>query len=366
MDLTCEAGTMPPERVIQHGQRSGKFTAVQPDNDDLILVTGATGLVGSHFSEQAVAAAGRVRVLCRNPDAVRALLPESVQIQQGDLSDQDSLQAACEGATIVVHCAAKVGDWGPTEEYRRINVHGTESLLQAAFRGGNLKRWVQISSLGVYSGSDHYGTDETTPPNTQGIDGYTLTKVESEQLVQRYIADHQLPAVILRPGFIYGPRDRTVMPRLLERLQSGKFAYLGQPDKLMNNTSVVNLCHAIWRAIENDDAIGKVFNIRDPQAVTKKHFIETICTAADLPKPKKIVPLHVARFLSWHMEKLWKLLGKQSAPLVNSARIKFLGRNLDFCIDKATRELGYQPPATFDEAMPETVRWFRKSARASA
>ncbi len=332
--------------------------AVQLTDEDLILVTGATGLVGSHIAEQARQRGLSVRALCRAGAATSLLNDWGVEIVEGDLGNADSLKQACDGATVVVHCAAKVGDWGPTEDYRRINVDGTRALLDAALASGSLQRWIQISSLGVYEGTDHYGTDETTPPNTLGIDGYTLTKVESEQLVTDYIRDRDLPGVVLRPGFIYGPRDRTVLPRLMERLSSGKFAYLGSTDKLMNNTFVGNLCEAIWLGIERDDQVGEIFNIRDPRAVSKKEFMETICREAGYDLPQKVVPLHVAKFLAGAMEKIWKLLKKQSAPLVNSARIKFLGLNLDFSIEKATTELGYAPSTDFSDAMQETVAWF--------
>lgn len=331
---------------------------MQVNDQDLILVTGATGLVGSHFAEQACQRGLKVRALCRTGSAVELLNQWGVEIVAGDLGDSESLQKACSGATVIVHCAAKVGDWGPTEDYRRINVEGTRSLLDAALDSGSLQRWVQISSLGVYEGTDHYGTDETTPPNTVGIDGYTLTKVESEQLVADYTRTRELPGVILRPGFIYGPRDRTVLPRLMERLSSKKFAYLGATDKLMNNTFVGNLCEAIWLAIERDDQVGEVFNIRDPRAVSKKEFVETICQLAGYEIPAKVVPLHVARLLAGAMESIWKLLKKQSAPLVNSARIKFLGLNLDFSIEKATEQLGYSPSTDFTDAMKQTVEWF--------
>lgn len=338
---------------------------MQVCESDLILITGATGLVGSHVAEQARQKGYSVRALCRGTADTSFLRQLGVEITKGELTAPSSLQRACDGATVVIHCAAKVGDWGPTSKYRRVNVEGTQALLDAALTAGSLKRWIQISSLGVYSGADHYGTDETAPPNTEGIDGYTLTKVESEQLVCDYIKKNELPAVILRPGFIYGPRDRTVMPRLFEKLQTGKFAYLGQPDKLMNNTFVGNLCEAIWLAVENDSAVGEVFNIRDPRAVSKKEFMETICTAAGLQIPKKVVPLHIASFLSWHMEGLWKLLGRKEAPLVNSARIKFLGRNLDFSIEKANLHLGYQPSTDFTEAMTNTVNHLVDLQRAS-
>lgn len=278
------------------------------------------------------------------------------ELVEGDLDQPASLAAAVAGVTVVVHCAAKVGDWGPTEGYRRVNVDGTRALLEAATATGLLKRWVQISSLGVYEGRDHYGTDEATEPSSAGIDGYTLTKVESEKLVVDWMRSKGLPGVVLRPGFIYGERDRTVLPRLLERLRSGKFAYLGSPEKLMNNTWVGNLCHAVWLAIERDDVTGEVFNIRDPRLVTKREFIETVCAAAGLERPRKIVPIAVAKVLARVLEGLWRLLKRQEAPILNSARLKFLGLNLDYSIDKAIRRLGYSPPADFRDAMPGAVK----------
>jgi nucleoside-diphosphate-sugar epimerase len=328
---------------------------VQLSSNDLILVTGATGLVGSHVAEQARQKGLRVRTLVRSGADTRLLQQWGCELATGDLDQPDSLQSACIGAAVVIHCAAKVGDWGPTSEYRRVNVEGTRNLLDAALASGSLKRWVQISSLGVYEGKDHYGTDEKTQPSTTGIDGYTLTKVESELLVCEYIRTKSLPAVVLRPGFIYGPRDRTVIPRVLDRLRAGKFAFLGSPDKLMNNTFVGNLCEAIWLAIEHDDVVGEVFNIRDPRAVTKREFINTVCDAAGLPHQTKVVPLPVAKVLASAMESLWKLLGKQEAPLLNSARIKFLGLNLDYSIDKAIRKLRYQPSTDFTPAMSISV-----------
>lgn len=323
-----------------------------------LLVTGATGLVGSHVVEQATGMRTNVRALCRTGSDIGLLTKLGVQIVEGDLTDDAALAQACDGVDAIVHCAAKVGDWGPTAEYRKVNVDGTKRLIDAALNHGCLKRWVQISSLGVYPATDHFGTDETTAPNTQGIDGYTLTKVESEKLVLDEVHQRDLPAVVLRPGFIYGPRDRTILPRLLNRLERNKFAYLGHTDKLMNNTYVGNLCEAVWQALTHDDAVGEVFNIRDPRAVSKKEFIETICDAAHLKHPTKIVPLPVARLLSTVMETASKLTRRRTAPLVNSARIKFLGLNLDFDISKAQSQLGYNPTTDFRAAMPETVLSF--------
>lgn len=328
--------------------------------DDLLLVTGATGLVGSHVWQYACERGIRTRALVRKAvDAQAFDLGDAEQVV-GDLTDRESLRRAVKGATVIVHCAAKVGDWGPVDEYRQVNVRGLETLLEEAEAAGSLRRFIHISSLGVYEARDHYGTDETEPMTATGIDGYTLTKVESEQLVNRRIAEKQLPATVLRPGFIYGPRDRTVLPRILERLRDQKFAFLGTGEKLMNNTFVGNLVDAIFAAIEWDESIGKIYNITDNRLVTKREFFTTIADKAGYPAPTKKVPLSVAKVIAKILEATWRLLGKQEAPLLSSARIKFLGLNLDFCIDKARRELGYTPKTDFTAAMQQTIDWFRE------
>jgi nucleoside-diphosphate-sugar epimerase len=276
------------------------------------------------------------------------------------MTDADALKPAVDGVTAIVHCAAKVGDWGPVEAYRKVNVQGLENLLSAALAAGTLKRMVHVSSLGVYEARDHHGTDESAQPSTKGIDGYTLSKVEAEQTVQRHIQTKQLPATILRPGFIYGPRDRTVIPRILERLKSKQFRFLGSGEQLMNNTFVGNLVDAVFLTLERDDTIGKVFNIRDGKLVSKREFIAALTANAGYPMPTRSVPLPVARTLAWSLESLWKLMGKDEAPLLSNARVKFLGLNLDFSIDKARRELGYEPCVSFDEGMKQTMDWFRE------
>lgn len=334
---------------------------IQPD--DLLLVTGGTGLVGSHIIESAIGRGIKTRTLVRASSDRQWLDSLGTEIIEGDLEDVDAVKKAVEGVSQIVHCAAKVGDWGPVEDYRAVNVRGLENLLNAAESGGDLKRFVHISSLGVYPAGDHHGTDETEPVSTLGIDGYTLTKVEAERLVKEHIRNRNLPAVILRPGFIYGPRDRTVLPRIFERLRMKKFAYLGSGENLMNNTYVANLVDAVFLAIERDDAVGECYNIADGRLVSKKEFISTIAEFGGYEQPTKHVPLPVAKCLAKVMEGTWKLLGKKEAPLLSGARIKFLGYNLDYSIAKARRELGYDPRVDFRDGMKSTMDWFRDNGR---
>ena len=150
------------------------------------------------------------------------------------------------------------------------------------------ERWIQISSLGVYPARHHYGTDETVPPELSGLDGYTQTKAEAEVVVQRHVREHGLPAVILRPGFIYGPGDRHALTRIVEKIEAGKMKFLGRGDRVLNNTAVENLCDAILLAIEKPDIVGETFNIRDERLVTREEFVHTIADYLGKPHPRHV------------------------------------------------------------------------------
>jgi nucleoside-diphosphate-sugar epimerase len=331
------------------------------------LITGATGFVGGHLVEACAARGWAVRALAR-PSADTSLLEKNrATLVRGDLTDADAVRQALEGAEVVLHCAAKVGDWGPVAEYRAVNVDALRGLLDACRgRGGAtppLRRFVHFSSLGVYEARHHYGTDESEPLPARHIDGYTQTKVEAEQLALAYHREHQVPVVVLRPGFIYGPRDRTVLPKLIDNLRRGKVRYIGGGEGAMNCIYVGNLVEAAFLAVEKAEAVGQVYNLTDGEAVSKRRFIDAIADGVGLPRPGPVsVPLWLARFLAWYLEGRARRRNAPHAPRLTQGRLKLLGLNLDFSIDKARRELGYRPRWTFDEGMRETVAWYKQNA----
>ncbi|MEX0612197.1 MAG: NAD-dependent epimerase/dehydratase family protein [Pirellulales bacterium] len=315
-----------------------------------VLITGATGLVGRHFARRAAEAGYEVQAMVRRGSDRSALDGVPVRFVEGDLAQPETLPAALAEADVVVHAAAHVGDWGPAEKYRAINVVALEHMLYAAERHGRLRRWIQISSLGVYPARHHYGTDETVPPDTTGLDGYTQTKAEAELVIQRHIRDHGLPAVILRPGFIYGAGDRHALVRIIERIQAGKMKFLGRGDRVLNNTAVENLCDAILLAIEKPGIEGEIFNIRDERLVTREEFVNTIADYLGKPHPRH-VPERLGRLLVGPIETIARLRGRQTPPLLTRAQIKFMTLNLDFSIAKAKRLLGYRPRVDFRDGI---------------
>jgi len=319
-----------------------------------IFVTGATGLVGGHAVEEALARGHRVRALVRASSDTRKLDEWGVEKVLGDLEDADALARGADGADWVFNCAAKVGDWGTLAEFRRLNVDALRLLLDAAV-AAKVGRFVHVSSLGVYEGRDHFRTDETTPPAADSLDAYTRSKTEAEALALKYCKEKDLPVAVVRPGFIYGERDRTVLPKLLTNLRRGTFAYFGSGEQALNCIYAKNLVHGIFLAAESPAAVGEVFNLTDGEAVSKRRFVGRVAELAGLPAPSRKIPLKLAKFLATIVEGGAKLRGRKDAPIINKARYKFLGLNLDFSIDKAREVLGYRPPFGFDEAMERSM-----------
>jgi nucleoside-diphosphate-sugar epimerase len=344
-----------------------------PDPVRRIFVTGATGLVGSHVVEEAARLGHDVRVLVRPTSDTAWLDGQGVEKFVGDLQDEVALRAGARGADWVINCAAKVGDWGSLDDFRTLNVDALRLLLDAAAAAG-VSRFVHVSSLGVYEGRDHFGTDETTPPAVNSLDAYTRSKSEAEVLALLYtgkgpvsyggipvtfphvdaqLAKSTLPpekrrlaVSIVRPGFIYGERDRTVLPKLLDALRRRRFIYFGSGEQALNCIYVKNLVQAIFLAAEKPQAVGEVFNITDGRRVTKQEFVGRVAELAGLKPPTRHLPLGLARVLAKTVEGIAKARGATRPPLINKARFKFLGLNLDYSIEKARRVLGYDPAYT--------------------
>lgn len=320
----------------------------------MIFLTGGTGLVGGHVAEEAVRRGHRIRALARKTSDLSVLERIGAEIIVGDMEDAGTLARGVEGADWVINTAAKVGDWGALEDFRRLNVAALKLLLEAADQA-RVERFVHVSSLGVYEGRDHFGTDETVPTAAQALDGYTRSKIEAEELAMTYFKERSLPITIVRPGFIYGPRDRTVLPKLIKALRKRTFAYFGSGEQALNCIYVKNLVHAIFLAAESPQAVGEIFNVTDGELVTKRRFVSCVAVGIGLKPPRLRIPLRLARFLAEMMERRAIRKGATEPPLLNKARYKFLGLNLDYSIEKARRVLGYEPPFTVEQGLEESL-----------
>ncbi len=335
------------------------------------LITGASGFVGGHVAETFRKRDWPVSAIVRPSSSNTADLEKwGVKLYRAELTsapaDVQVIRQAMLETDVVIHCAGKVGDWGPLDDFRKVNVEGLRVLLEAC-KDQPLQRFVHISSLGVYAPHHHYGTDETVPAYTHHRDSYSQSKAEAEALALSYYNEYGVPLVILRPGFIYGPRDKVVLPRLVENLRAGRVRYIGaRGRRALNTVFVGNLVDAVYLAGSRDEAVGEVFNITDGEIVSKRRFIEKIADGLELPHPHLMPPFWLSWLVIWCVEKAAKMRGATKPPFFNFARLKFLGLNLDFSIEKARRVLGYHPRVEFDDGMYQTLAWFKDQQQAQA
>jgi len=170
---------------------------------------------------------------------------------------------------------------------------------------------------------------------------------------------HRLPAVILRPGFVYGPRDRHFLPSLLRSLRLNQFVYVGHGDQKLNHTYAGNLVDAVFLALSSEAAVGETFNVTDDPVASRRQFVETVARHARLEPPSRHVPAWIVKPLAYGMDRGARLLRFREPPLLSAARYKFLALNLEYSIDKIKRVLGYEPRFSLDAGMRAAIDWFR-------
>src|SRR5262249_49331341 len=144
------------------------------------------------------------------------------------------------------------------------------------------------------------------------------SKVEAEQLALGYQRDFGTPVTVLRPGFVYGPRDHAVLPNLIDNLRAGRVRYPGARGmRALNTVFVRNLTDAVFLAVESDKAVGQVYNVTDGEVVSKRRFVEAVADAKGLPRPTLTPPYWLAWTVTWCCETYARLTGAAQAPLFN-------------------------------------------------
>lgn len=325
-----------------------------PSESNLILVTGASGCVGSHVCQQGRLLGFHLRGLVRSSSETAALRELSIPVAVADFHDENALRQAVAGATAVVHCAARIGV-GPAEEYRQLHVAGLQNLLRALEQDGLVSRFIHLSSLGVHSVGHHFNTDETTSPAARGLGACLASLVDAENLLRSWGERRSVATTILRPGLIYGPRERWVLPPLLHRLKEQRFRFFGSGEQQLSNTFAGNLADAVFAALATPAAAGQTYHITDQPLVRQRDFIFAIAELAGYPVPRAALPMTWARIASW----LPRWFRSNDASDETATELRLLGWNRGFSIDKACRELNYSPRVSFADGMRQTIDWYR-------
>ncbi|QBD78110.1 NAD-dependent epimerase/dehydratase family protein [Ktedonosporobacter rubrisoli] len=329
-----------------------------------VLVTGAAGFLGSHLVDMLRERGDEVRAMVRPvEDASYLRTLEGVEVVTGDLTNAASLKRAVKDIQQVYNVGAKTGPWGLEKVYNAINVWGLGDLIEAAMEAG-VQRIVHTSSITVYGhhlrgivAEDHSYHAEDNP--------YSRSKIAGEKLVAALV-ERGAPVVMVRPGWIYGPRDRASFARFASLIESGKFFLFGSGKNIVPIVYVRDVAQGMIKAANaGDEVIGQAYNLVDDRWVTQEGYFNTIADALHVPHVSRHVPFTALYWAGRTAELVWQALGKRNAapPPVTTYGITLAGGDQRFSIGKARRELGFAPEYDVKRGVAEGVKWYLEARK---
>jgi nucleoside-diphosphate-sugar epimerase len=313
------------------------------------FVTGGSGFVGGRLIERLVADGWSVRALARSDRAADTVRTRGAEPVKGELGELPALTAGLQGADVCFHAAAKVEDFGPWKEFVRVTVDGTRSVLRAC-RAAGVGRVVHVSTEAVLMhGQPLVHADETYPLALRSKAPYSRSKAMAEQVVLEE-SGRGLEAMIVRPRFVWGRGDTTLLPLLVEGTQTGAFRWVGGGRHRTSTTHIDNTVEGLLCAAEHGRG-GRAYFVTDDGDVVFRDFVGELIATQGVTAPTASVPAPVARALAAAAETAWKLL-PGTPPLTRfAAWVASLECTLDDT--RARTELGYAPVVTREQGMRE-------------
>ena len=319
------------------------------------FVTGANGFLGLYLAEQLRARGDDVRALVRQPCAELSAI--GAELVLGDLRDAECVARACRGIDVVYHVAGVAGIWGDWEHFYGINTQGTEHVIAGCRRQG-VGRLVYTSSPSVtFDGSDQSGVDETVPYPSRWLCHYSHTKALAEQRVLEASGGAGgLVTCALRPHLIWGPRDRQLIPRLLERARLGRLRRVGDGSNRVDTVYVENAAAAHWQAADalaqpNSPVAGKAYFLSQGEPVRCWDWINEILELAGLPPVRRGVSFRAAWLAGAALERLYGWLGRREEPVMTRFLAAQLAKDHFFDITAAQRDFGYRATISTAEGL---------------
>lgn len=328
-----------------------------------VLVTGAAGFLGSHLTTLLGTRGVRPRAFIRPDEDGRPLSQAGADVRTGDIGDRAAIATALTGVEDVIHCAARTGPWGPASEYERTNVRDLESLVRAAMAAG-VRRFVHVSSITVHGNNVRGEADENSPLRAEP-NPYSRTKVAGERLLQRMIRDEGAPVTIVRPGWIYGPRDTSSFGRIAGMIGQRRMIMVGSGRNHLPLIHVRDVAEGLVLACVAEQAAGRTYLLVNDQPVTQRQFLASIAAELDVPVPTRRIPYGAAMMLGGIAEHLAHLARRRQPPPVMRYGLQMLGGDNRFSITRARRELGFAPRIGLAEGTRDSIEWYRGACRAS-
>ncbi|HEY7480566.1 MAG TPA: NAD-dependent epimerase/dehydratase family protein [Gemmatimonadales bacterium] len=322
-----------------------------PRAAELTLVTGATGFTGSHLVHRLVAQGARVRVIARSAARAQAILPDTVDLVEGDITDPNVVERAVPGVTTVYHLAALFREARHRDHrYWEVNVEASRRLLDAAVAAA-VRRFVHCSTVGVHGHIASPPGDELTAYDPGDV--YQETKCEAEQLALSY--RDRIPLAVARPTPIYGPGDTRLL-KLFRMVVRRRFPLIDGGEKYFHTVHVNDLVNGLLLLGSHPRAVGETFILGGEGYVKLSELAGMIAELAGVPPPRLRLPAKPFQLAGSLVEKICVPFGIE--PPIYRRRVDFYTKSRAFSIEKARRMLGYQPQVKLRDGLRETLEWY--------
>ncbi len=319
------------------------------DNNKRILVTGASGFIGSVTVNKLSQQNKSVKALVRVGSNISKIQNKNTEISYGDLRNYDDVNKAVDGCNQIIHIAGITK--GPLAELNNVNLTGLKNILRAALKH-KVRKVIFLSSIAVYGES--LDASETSPYNP--YDDYGRSKVMTEEYIKEFNKKHSLPIVIVRPSHVYGPGGRSNVQQMFQYINRNKYFIFGSGKNLINLVYLEDLLNIIIYILEDDKIKSDDFIISGPRPYTTKELSYKIAKVCSAKKPLSL-PYSVGYILGVINEVISRVT-KKKMPLSRS-RVKNLVRSRSFKIDKAKRILNYSPSSDFDKTLTESYEYYK-------
>lgn len=319
-----------------------------------VLVTGANGFVGSHLVEELLHRGYAVRCLVRPTSDLTFIRTLPVEWATGDLRQSDSLSAACRGVQAVCHCAA-ITRAVDEATFFRVNTEATQALAEACRRSApGVSRFLFLSSVAAAgpAPSRDRPIDESDAPHP--ITWYGKSKLAAEQALLSLSGE--LPVTIVRPGPIFGPRDRDILA-YFRWVARGIALQAGREARWASFAYIQDVVSLIVQALESDLARGRTYN-----AVCYDHTHQEFAHLISQALGRRALHVSLPRAMLAPIGFCYDLQGRLTGQpgLLNSQKVLDMKERYNlYSGARATAELGFRPKLDFAQAVAETARWYR-------
>lgn len=313
-----------------------------------VLVTGATGFIGSRVVHKLLQKGIAVKALALPDETVPAEWADKVEIIRGSISNSPAVGKAVQGTKTIIHLVAIVTDWGDEKKYWEFTVEGSRLIFEQAVK--NNARIVLASSIVVYGDKIRTQSCPEETPYGKTFGPYSRTKQAQEKLAWNYYKAKGMKLTVVRPANVYGPRSGPWLHDIINVLRSGSPGLISGGQMNAGLAYVDNVADILILAGSAEKAVGKAYNASDGTDVTWGQYFTDIADMIGLKNPKSI-PRPLAAFGAYLLEGIWKLFGIQKRPLITREALNLIGSDNRIPISRVRDELGYVPQVSYAEGL---------------